>query len=285
VRPSKPKPQLFQGLLDARQLPSTDILDAFAASLGVTSQSLTRINVRDVNVGGWWFPERDETGAVIGIQYRHADGSKKRIYGGSAGLTYADNWDTGVGPLLLPEGASDTCALMTLGLSAIGRPSNRAGCALLGAMLKPFERPIVVLGEYDQKADGQWPGKSGAIATATDLAKRLERPIAWALPPDRAKDARQWLMRHGGHDPSVLGRVFLDGLILETVSPPASIRVEHRKGPSVSLDEYRLMQVQARLRSLDQPAVYLDRCPTGTGKSYADLVAVESLIGRRAAAA
>jgi hypothetical protein len=265
--------------------PSPDVLDEFARLLGVTPKSLTRLNVRDVSDGGWWFPERDESGLVIGIQHRSPDGSKKRLYGGAAGLTFADDWDTGVGPLLLPEGASDTCALMDLRLSAIGRPSNRAGCALLGAMLKNFERPIVVLGEYDEKADGQWPGKEGAIHTATDLAKRLERPVCWALPPDRAKDARQWLIQHGGKGPSALGNAFLDGLILETVSPPASIRVEHRKGPPVTLDEYRLAQVHARLRSLDQPAVYLDRSGTGTGKSFADLVAVESLVGREATTA
>ena len=38
-----------------------------------------------------------------------------------------------------------------------------------------------------------WPGKFGAVTTATKLAERLEREIAWAFPPENAKDTRAWL--------------------------------------------------------------------------------------------
>jgi hypothetical protein len=284
-KPTKqtPKPRRFQELLNVRQPPGPDTLGPFAKSLGVTPQSLARLNVRQINDGGWWFPERDEAGLVIGLQHRATEGSKKRIFGSSAGLTYADDWDTGVGPLLLPEGASDTCALMDLGLSAIGRPSNRAGCSLLGDMLRSFERPIIVVGEYDQKADGQWPGKEGAIHTAKELARRLERPVHWALPPDKAKDVRRWLILHGCDEPAILGKVFLEGLLLEAVTPPATVRVEHRKSRTINLDEYREAMVKARLLSLDRPAIYLDRSGTGTGKSHADRLLLRSLLSTGAA--
>jgi hypothetical protein len=83
---------------------------------------------------------------------------------------------------------------------------------------------------------------------------------------------------HPCEQPAILGRVFLEGLLLETVTPPATMRVERPKGPEISLGDYRDALVRARLLSLDQPAMYLDRSPTGTGKSYADRVAILSLM-------
>jgi hypothetical protein len=47
---------------------------------------------------------------VIGIMTRYEDGSKKRLKGSNAGLTYANNWNTGLGPIFLVEGASDVAA-------------------------------------------------------------------------------------------------------------------------------------------------------------------------------
>jgi len=131
-------------------------------------------------------------GQVIGINARHVDGSKKRLFGGQSGLTYADGWDTGDGPILLVEGGSDTAALMTIGLSVVGRPSNTAGVKLLIDLLceADIDREIVVIGERDEKADGRWPGRDGAISTAKQLAENLERPVAWSLCPDGAKDTR-----------------------------------------------------------------------------------------------
>ena len=57
----------------------------------------------------------------------------------------------------------------------------------------PHNRAIVVLGEYDTKQDGSWPGRDGAQRVATKLANALGRCVRWALPPDGAKDLRAWL--------------------------------------------------------------------------------------------
>ena len=63
------------------------------------------------------FPERDGQGAIIGILTRDSDGQKRRLKGSKNGLSYADAWDQGEGPVLLVEGPTDTAALMTLGCS------------------------------------------------------------------------------------------------------------------------------------------------------------------------
>jgi hypothetical protein len=115
------------------------------------------------------FSERDGDGKIIGISARHVDGCKKRIFGGSSGLTYADGWDAVDEPILLAEGGSDTAAQMTIGLSVVGRPSNTGGAKLLIDLLFEISanREIIVIGERDQKPDGRWPGRSGRHGQTT----------------------------------------------------------------------------------------------------------------------
>src|SRR5262249_449698 len=98
------------------------------------------------------------------------------------------------GAIYLPEGASDTLALSALGLPAIGRPSNTGGADHLATLLRdvPRDRQIVVLAECDPKADGKWPGRDGAIRTATTLAEKLGRAVHWAVPANGGKDVRAW---------------------------------------------------------------------------------------------
>ncbi|WP_417851066.1 toprim domain-containing protein [Thalassoglobus sp.] len=242
--------------------------------LGLDSAVLQRLEVGYCPLQKtWFFPERDADNHVIGIQRRLHNHSKRRLKGSSAGLTYASNWDTGSGPLLLVEGASDVAAGMMLGISVIGRPSNRGGCALLGTMLQPFpdDREIIVLGERDQKENGLWPGKEGAIHTATDLAKRLLRPVQWALPPDNAKDLRAWVNEYATQTPAQMGALFLQGLQLHKIQPPPIQRAPlAATGNILAADEYRHLMLKIRKRSLDQPGIYLDRSGTGHGKSSID---------------
>ncbi len=105
-------------------------------------------------------------------------------------------------------------ALLSLGLCTVGRPTNLGGVQLLGELLRDVsvDRTIVVIAEHDRKSheslkplvqkwhkperDGCsacFPGKFGAVTTATKLAEMLERPIAWAFFSDGSKDARSWL--------------------------------------------------------------------------------------------
>src|SRR5262249_30645593 len=127
----------------------------------------------------WTFPERDGKGTVIGILTRDMVGKKLRLKGSKSGLSFASSWRNGTGPIFLVEGPSDVAALLTIRLSVVGRPSNMGGAKLLTDLLfdVPLSREIIVIGERDEKPNGQWPGKEGAIRTATRLADTLERAI------------------------------------------------------------------------------------------------------------
>jgi hypothetical protein len=198
--------------------PAEEKRQELAKSLGVDVEALRRLGVGWTHRHGWTVPERDATGKVIGINDRRANGAKKRRAGGAMGLTFdPQSWMTSAtepGFVFLVEGASDTAAMMSMGLSVVGRPSNTGGVELLAMLLRsvPKESRIVVVGERDRKPNESlspsvrkwhkptcqgcsqcWPGKFGAITTATQLATLLERPIAWVFPPDDAKDTRAWL--------------------------------------------------------------------------------------------
>jgi hypothetical protein len=141
---------------------------------------------------GWTFPEQDPKGRVIGIPRRYPDGSKRTPKGQRRGLNIPRGLAELPDPVLLVEGPSDVLACRAMGLAAVGRPSNRAGAAMLAELLR--DRPdVIVVGEHDRKANGKWPGRDGALHVARELSRLLGRPIKWALPPDQAKDLRNWL--------------------------------------------------------------------------------------------
>jgi hypothetical protein len=143
----------------------------------------------------WTFPEVDGAGAVVGITRRFRDSRKRDMEGGRRGLYVAEGWRQRGGPILLPEGPSDTAALTALGLAAVGRPSNMTGAEQLGVLLAdvPGDCRIIVVGDLDPKGSGDWPGKDGAMKVAGELAGKLGRPVHWVLPPDGTKDVRKWL--------------------------------------------------------------------------------------------
>ncbi len=271
----------FEPMLRHHREQAEPRLHDLARKLGVSVDALRSLKVGfNEYRGQYLFPERDGQGDIIGILTRDSAGQKRRLRGSKNGLAYADAWDKGEGPVLLVEGPSDTAALLTLGCNAIGRPSNRGGAPLLAELLREFpdDRDIIVLGDDDQKPDGLWPGKDGAIHTATDLASRLERPIYWCITPDHAKDAREWVNRHARVEPERMRKCFLDGLQLNQLTPPPTVRVPLLRIPDTLLEDYRDEMVIARLRGIDQPGFYLDRSMTGTGKSTVDLEVVKALV-------
>lgn len=160
----------------------------------------------------WTFSEMDGVGRTIGIVRRFRDGGKKATSGSRRGLTVPANWSERGTPLFIVEGQSDTLALSLCAVSCIGRPSDKGGVDMLAVLLSDFppERPIIVMGENDQKPDGLWPGKDGAIRVASALAERLQRRIAWTLPPDGAKDIRAWILSQNP-DPHILDHWHLIG--------------------------------------------------------------------------
>jgi hypothetical protein len=196
------------------------------------------IGWKPVDLSGpcWTFPESN--GRIIGISRRYRDGTKKAEQGGARGLTIPEGWQQREGPVFCPEGPSDVLALTAMGLAAIGRPSNTGGVEQLAELLKfvPTATPIVILGELDPKQDGKWPGRDGAIKVATDLAAKLDRRVSWALPPEEAKDVRQWVLSKSP-DPtcadewSELGQGFVRALKLQEVARQAAPLLDGREAP------------------------------------------------------
>ena len=173
----------------------------------------------------WTFPEFTPSGLVCGISRRFMDGSKRTIKDGKRGLSLAANLLESTGPVFIVEGASDVLAMTAAGLAAVGRPSNTGGLDLLAELLRDFpaDRPIVVMGENDQKPDGKWPGKDGVDAIAPALARKLGRAILTAYPPEGAKDVRAWLTSPGRDESEWVARgQELSGLLMAKAEPVGS---------------------------------------------------------------
>lgn len=170
-----------------------DRLHELTRALGVHPDGLRSIAV------GWTgsaytFPERDSKGRIIGIATRWPDGSKRFLPGGKRGLMIPDHLAELPDPVLSVEGPTDTTACLTMGLTAVGRPSNRGGVDHLGELLRG--REVFVVGENDRKVEDSkesWPGRDGARSVAKQLAERWGKPMPWALPPGGVKDIRAWL--------------------------------------------------------------------------------------------
>lgn len=198
----------------------TDERVELALQLGVSIGSLERLKIgrgfdefRRLWYSTW--PELRPGGKVVGIIRRYrvsvsdAGGNKLTMQGSRHGLYLPLDWWCGKGPVVVPEGGSDTAALLTIGLSAIGRPSCVGGVNMLIGALRDCDRPIIILGERDRKPERVgtnkqcsakcegcswcWPGRAGAKVTSERLKEATGRRIIWRLPPDGAKDARDWV--------------------------------------------------------------------------------------------
>src|SRR4030095_1084129 len=142
-------------------------LQSLAAALGVSARALSRIGCGRANEDdlrrlevqgqGWSvnypatafsFPERDAAGTIIGLSFRATDGRKGAAKGCQRGLTIPEGWATQQGSVLIVEGASDVAAALSIGLKAVGRPSNTGGSALLSTLLKG--PPVLVVGENEE---------------------------------------------------------------------------------------------------------------------------------------
>jgi len=184
--------------------------EALAAELGVTPTALREIGVgwatydelRSMRAsfagddgsypdGAFTFPERDGNGRIVGLSLRATDGRKGFPAGARRGLIVPSTLKNQSGDVLVVEGATDVAGCLTLGVPAVGRPSNASGAADLATLLD--SRPTLIVGERDQKADGRYPGRDGAKRVAQQLAATWETSVFWTLPPDAVKDIRTWL--------------------------------------------------------------------------------------------
>jgi hypothetical protein len=298
-----------------------------AEILGVSATVLEQLGIgwrwgdvakgKDLHDGDWIYPMRDGSGQVVGVHRRLAkpflkDGklvSKLMVLGSKLGLVYSpEHWHQGAGPILLPEGMSDVAALMTLHLSAVGRPNDQGGAEDITQLLAGTDRPIIVIGENDTKPSGRCPGREGAIKTARNLAEGLQRPVMWAMVPEPAKDAREWMASAlaAGMTSEDAGKQLVALLLKQatTIDPPPRDPILDGRmsaAPEVPLDDLR-RTMRARMMQLAQPpllqrrgpddehpegqvrlvpGIHLNRGGTGLGKSHSALELVQEIQSQR----
>ncbi len=161
----------------------------------------------------WAIPERDADGAVIGTAYRDADGGKNFKPGGKRGLIVA--WPlpayagtSAADPVFVCEGASDTAALLGLGLDAVGVPM--AGhCGPMLADLLDGRHAVIV-------SDADKAGRAGTAKIADALRARCPS-VRTIEPPHGAKDARAAVVAGAGR------AAFLDLAARAEPLTPASV--------------------------------------------------------------
>ena len=187
-----------------------------AERLGLPASVLSRLEV------GWspahratTWPMRDADGRIIGIRLRCPETARKwAVMGSHAGLIYdprAMRERAQGGRLWIVEGPTDTAALASLDLDAIGVPSAGGARGLLSAFarrMRPSEMVIV--------ADADVAGRRGAESLREALI--LISPIRMIAPPSGIKDARQWVTSGASRstiesvaDASRLDRIELSG--------------------------------------------------------------------------
>lgn len=147
-------------------------------------------------------PEMNADGVTVGLHLRYHDNSKQTYGTGGEigrGLIIPDGWHETTGPIVIPEGMSDTLGLTAMNIAAVGRPSNTGGVDIIAALLiragvaGDETRQIIIMAENDRKEDGTWPGRDGADKTAKKLSDLIGRPVHVAYPPPGYKDIRDYV--------------------------------------------------------------------------------------------
>jgi hypothetical protein len=186
VHPSKPKPVVDwrakqQEFYDSCTYRMSQKLGKDLGMVGVYLSVLGLGWCKEQNC--WTFPMHSDPETVVGIRTRFLDGSKRSISGSSSGLFMVPNpvktWPSTV---LVCEGPTDTAAMLSLGFTAVGRPSCSGGTDLLKKLL--VGRGVVIVSDSDE------PGQRGAAS----LLKVLLPVVPYVLiitPP--AKDVRAWV--------------------------------------------------------------------------------------------
>lgn len=216
----KPKPKFDPSpMVKFKAAMNNQRYQSLAHELGVTVASLQAIDTGwDAEHDAYAFPMRDRWRNIIGVRLRRPDGFKFAIENSRNGLFYPELVNDG--PVLLPEGPTDTASMISLGFDSIGRPFCRGGIEMLCEVFSRIKRPAVIIQDLDAVldenglcghcGDSAWchrcrPGQFGAAATA-DALFGIAQWVKVIAPPPGIKDARQWL-RDGASYDSVMYRI------------------------------------------------------------------------------
>ena len=155
-------------------LPKAKLLK-LAKLLGVTAEALRQLHI------GWYaskncftFPEFNADGEIIGISTRPADGGKKKVIGGSKrGLYLPPGWKDRKGPIFIVEGASDSAALISMGLAGVGRPSATGGADMLAELFVDVPPKLRHRGAGGARHEAGRPGWTRGSKANREEAKQL----------------------------------------------------------------------------------------------------------------
>jgi hypothetical protein len=182
-----------------KQRTFVDRLTDFSAKLGVTYDSLIGLDASWApEHDAWAFPMRNGNGDTVGIRLRNEQGEKWAVRGSRAGI-FSPNTAVPIQRVVyLPEGPTDTAALLSLGLYAIGRPSCNTGGEQLKEWLGTLgiHRAVIVADNDEMKRLGPSEARPG-IEGAKKLKKELGISSVIWIPPSPFKDVREFL-RNGG---------------------------------------------------------------------------------------
>jgi hypothetical protein len=162
-----------------------------AKQLGIQPSSLMEMRVAWASEhNAWAWPQRNAGGDIQGIRLRTVTGEKWSVTGAGSGIFLP--WCTPQRVAWLPEGGTDTAALLSLNLFAIGRPSCSGGTDEINATIKRLgirEAVIISDNDEDKTIGGRTynPGADGAKR----LSERLIIPNCVITLP--CKDIREGL--------------------------------------------------------------------------------------------
>lgn len=167
--------------------------ETLSAMLGVSIDALRLLQVGySASHDAWTFPMRDAGGNVIGIRTRYKDGAKKAITGSRSGLFFCSTMRAEIA--FVCEGPSDTAAILSLGLLAIGRPSCLGQEPMIARAIRRAGATLaVILPDNDTNETSRAMVLRGVERLIRALPRDI-RPLVHHLP---TKDAREWVNAGG----------------------------------------------------------------------------------------
>jgi len=162
-------------------------IEALAQDLNLPLATLHWLGIGwSENRQAYAFPMKNGAGRIIGIHLRKRSGRKLCIPGSRLGL-FIPNGLKKSGRIFLPEGVTDSAALLSVGYAAVGRPSCNSGVDHVVEFLgRQGTREAIIV------ADRDWPGQRGAEALSDTLVD-LVPAVKVITPPQPFKDVREWI--------------------------------------------------------------------------------------------
>ncbi|HEX5051053.1 MAG TPA: toprim domain-containing protein [Planctomycetota bacterium] len=151
----------------------------------------------DPSARAWGFPMSDAQGLIVGIRYRNARGGKFAAKGSQNALFVPSGALEQPGPLYLPEGPTNSAALLQLGLRVVGRACAKMTSRHLLQLCRLLD--VVVVADPDKA------GREGARALASDV-RLVAKSVRIIEPPAECGDARDWVTKFGARVEDVTAR-------------------------------------------------------------------------------